>query len=100
MLRDHGLAVFPGSDESSNSISSTTAMGTAISRWSISSGIGFPAPIAASSLEDVLEHLLRHHDLGQLKRDATTPSEFRAPRHDRHLLDQTVACELHPTPPN
>jgi hypothetical protein len=32
MLRDHGLAAFPGSGESSNSISSTTAMGTAISR--------------------------------------------------------------------
>jgi hypothetical protein len=32
MLPDHGLAAFPGSDESSNSISSTTAMGTAISR--------------------------------------------------------------------
>src|SRR5260221_5635641 len=62
MLRDHGLAAFPGLDESSNSISSTTAMGTAISRWSISSGIGFSAPIAASSLEDVLQHLLRHSE--------------------------------------
>ncbi len=30
------------------------------------------------SLEDVLERLLRHRDLGQLKRDATTPSEFQA----------------------
>ena len=32
MLPDHGLAAFPGSREGSNSISSTTAMGTAISR--------------------------------------------------------------------
>jgi hypothetical protein len=32
MLQDHGLVAFPGSDESSNSISSTIAMGTAISR--------------------------------------------------------------------
>ena len=53
MLRDHGLAAFAGFGESNNSISSTTAMETAISRLSISSGIGFSAPIALSSLEDV-----------------------------------------------
>jgi len=54
MLRDHGWAAFRGSGESNNFISSTTAMGTVILRWSIFSGIGFSAPIAVSSPEDVL----------------------------------------------
>jgi len=51
------------------------------------------APIAASSLEDVLEHLLRHRDLGQLKRDATTPSEFQGcEERDRRLPTRSQAA--------